>query len=258
MEQNFYTHRYSITAADMDTQYRMTANAVLLYYQDCWARYMSCLNMAAFDMVHRNRMWVISEFSASWEQEDAFWSQDIEVKVWNSEVTGLRLYADFLISKPDGTPLTHGYGCWTLLDIESHRPTAISELGIERLRLCEGDKHAKNRIPAGQTVLSEIGHRVNPINLDFNGHVNNRTYLHIAMQTVTGNQLDDRRLHSLTIRWMHESFLGDTLICRLLQTEKEDAFLHVISKDNTVVAQIYSVLTERISEAIIDTEAPRL
>ncbi len=37
---NQYTHRYSLTAADMDTRYRMTPNAVLLYYQDCWARYM--------------------------------------------------------------------------------------------------------------------------------------------------------------------------------------------------------------------------
>ena len=38
---NQYTHRYSLTAADMDTRYRMTPNAVLLYYQDCWARYMA-------------------------------------------------------------------------------------------------------------------------------------------------------------------------------------------------------------------------
>ena len=28
---NQYTHRYSLTAADMDTRYRMTPNAVLLY-----------------------------------------------------------------------------------------------------------------------------------------------------------------------------------------------------------------------------------
>ena len=49
-----YTHRYSITAADMDTRYRMTPSAVLLYFQDCWARYMACLNLAAFDVVKQN------------------------------------------------------------------------------------------------------------------------------------------------------------------------------------------------------------
>ncbi len=258
MEQNYYAHRYSITAADMDTQYRMTANAVLLYYQDCWARYMSCLHLAAFDMVHRHRMWVISEFNASWEQQDAFWSQEVEVKVWNSELTGLRLYADFLISKQDGTPLSHGYGCWTLLDIESHRPTVISDAGVETLRIAETAKHTKNRIPAPRTVISETEHRVNPINLDFNGHVNNRTYLHIAMQTVTGERVDNRCLQSLTIRWLHESFLGDTLICRLADTGQENTFLHVISKDDTPVAQICSVLMERTRSSVIDDEAPRL
>ncbi|MBR1808287.1 MAG: hypothetical protein IJ776_02750 [Paludibacteraceae bacterium] len=242
----------------MDTHYRMTANAVLLYYQDCWARYMSCLHMAAFDMVHKNRMWVIVEFNAYWEEHDAFWSQDVEVKVWNSEVTGLRLYADFVITKPDGTPISHGNGCWTLLDIESHRPTAISETGVEKLRLCEGEKHVKNRIPAGQTMLCESEHRVNPINLDFNGHVNNRTYLNIALQTVLSDWADGRKLHSLTIRWLHETFLGDTLVCRLWQTDQPNTYLHVISKDDKAVAQIYSALTERTDQSIIDTEAPRL
>ena len=261
MNTNIYTHRYSITAADMDTAYRMTANAVLLYYQDCWARYMSSLHMAAFDLVHQNRMWVISEFNAYWEEQDAYWSQDIIVRVWNSELTGLRLYAEFEMAKPDGTPIAHDYGCWTLLDIESHRPTAISDLGVDELRLFGNEKHGKIRIPAGQEVLHEVEHRVNPINLDFNGHVNNRTYLNIAMQSASSYQLSTKsrplRLKSLTIRWMRETFLGDTLVCRLWQTEQPDTFLHVISKDDAAVAQIYSELTDRISNAIIDTEAPR-
>ena len=259
--EHIYTHRYSITAADMDTAYRMTANAVLLYYQDCWARYMSSLHFAAFDLVHQNRMWVISEFNAWWEEQEAYWSQDIIVRVWNSELTGLRLYAEFQMTKPDGTPIAHGYGCWTLLDIESHRPTAISELGVDDLRLYGDTKHGKIRIPAGQQMLHEVEHRVNPINLDFNGHVNNRTYLNIAMQSAFSYQLsaDSRplRLKSLTIRWMRETFLGDTLVCRLWQTEQPNAYLHVISKDDAAVAQIYSELTDRTTDAIIDTEAPR-
>ena len=257
MEQNYYTHHYSITAAEMDTHYRMTPSAVLLYYQDCWARYMACLNMAAFDMVHKNRMWVISEFNAWWEKQEAYWSQEVEVKVWNSELTGLRLYAEFQMTKSDGTPIVHGYGCWTLLDIETHRPMVISELGVENLQLCGEEKHGKIRIPKGLEIRHEVEHRVNPINLDFNGHVNNRTYLNIAMQTVTSDWTCNRKLRSLTIRWLHETFLGDTLVCRLWQTEQPDAFLHIISKDDVAVAQIYSELTERTSQTIIDTEAPR-
>ena len=255
---NIYRHRYSITAADMDIHYRMTANAVLLYYQDCWARYMSTLHMAAFDLVHQNKLWVISEFNAHWEQEEAYWSQEIEVSVWNGELTGLRLYADFRISRADGKEIASGYGCWTLLDSETHRPVIISNiLDVNTLSIANGEKHPKIRIAEGVTVLHEAEHRVNPINLDFNGHVNNRTYLNIAMQTVPKDFAGTRRLSSLTIRWLHETFLGDQLICRMYSASQDNTYLHTISKDDVQVAQIYSELHERTSERIIDDEAPR-
>ena len=41
--------------------------------------------MAAFDLVHQNKLWVISEFSAHWKPDEAYWSQEIEVTVWNGE-----------------------------------------------------------------------------------------------------------------------------------------------------------------------------
>lgn len=256
---NYYTHRYSITAADMDTHYRMTANAVLLYYQDCWARYMACLHMAAFDLVHKGRIWVISEFNAWWEEPDAFWSQDVDVTVWNSEVSGLRIYGEFRMTKPDGTPIAHGFGSWTILDIEQHRPVMMNELGEEQLRIVPSDvRHKKIRIPEGVEMLHEVTHRVNPINLDFNGHVNNRTYLNIAMQTISEDWAGNRKLRSLSIRWLRETFLGDTLQCRLWTTAAKNAFVHVISKEETPVAQIYSELTERTSRAVIDDEARRV
>ena len=181
---NQYTHRYSLTAADMDTRYRMAPNAVLLYYQDCWARFMSCLHLAAFDIVKMQRLWVITEFNACFEQQTALWSDDIDVTVWNSEISTLRLYAEFRVRRTDGIEVAHGYGCWTLLDTESHRLaplTPIQQL-IPILPEVTSDNHRKRRFPTDGTTLQQLEHRVNPINLDFNGHVNNRTYLSIAMQ----------------------------------------------------------------------------
>ena len=180
-----YTHRYSLTAADMDTRYRMTPNAVLLYYQDCWARYMACLHLAAFDVVKQNRIWVITEFNAWFEEQTALWSDDIDVTVWNSEVGVLRLYAEFRVRRSDGVEVAHGYGCWTLLDTDAHRlaPMTPFQPQIPVLPEMTSETHKKRRFPTDGTPLQQIEHRVNPINLDFNGHVNNRTYLSIAMQS---------------------------------------------------------------------------
>ena len=262
---NQYTHRYSLTAADMDTRYRMTPNAVLLYYQDCWARYMSCLHLAAFDVVKQNRIWVITEFNAWFEEQTALWSDDIDVTVWNSEVGALRLYAEFRVRRSDGVEVAHGYGCWTLLDTEAHRlaPMTPFQPQIPVLPEMTSETHKKRRFPTDGTPLQQIEHRVNPINLDFNGHVNNRTYLSIAMQSADEAFMDAHAIRCLTIHWLKETFLGDTLICRLalLPNETDEPiyyYLHSIARnDSETAAQIYSEWIPRTEQIDVSVHASR-
>lgn len=260
-----YTHRYSLTAADMDTRYRMTPNAVLLYYQDCWARYMACLNLAAFDIVKVHRFWVITEFNAWMEEQTALWSDDIDVTVWNSQMDSLRLYAEFRIRRSDGTEVAHGYGCWTLLATDTHRlaPLASFAPQIPILSEMTSETHKKQRFATEGTTVQTIEHRVNPINLDFNGHVNNRTYVSIAMQMANEAFVDNYRIRRFTIHWLKETFLGDTLQCRLLQlsdesTASELCYLHTITCNNDkTAAQIYSEWLPRAEQIDIATYAKR-
>ena len=262
---NIYTHRYSMTAADMDTRYRITPNAILLYSQDSWAHFMGCLNLAAFDIVKQNLMWVITEFNAWFESDTAYWSDDIEVTVWNSEISALRLYADFRIHKTNGAEIAHGYGCWTLLDTVSHRlaPNTLLPHPLPILPEMTTDSHKKIRFSSEGTLLQEVEHRVNPINLDFNGHVNNRTYLSIAMQSANEQFMDVHEIRRLTVLWLKESFLGDTLICRLTQLPREEEddlfnYLHTITRaENEVAAQIYTEWGPRTLQVDVSAQAIR-
>lgn len=254
-----YSHNYSVTAADMDTAYRMTPNAVLLYYQDTWARFMGCLRMAAFDVVKQNRMWVIAEFNAWFEQRNAHWGDEIVVTVWNSELTALRVYADFTISLADGTPIAHGYGVWTLLDILAHRlaPLAPFEAQLPVLQRMTTPDHRKERLAPGGEVRQQLIHRVNPINLDFNGHVNNRTYLSIAMQTASAEMTDQLAVRRLTIHWLRETFLGDTLTSRLAETQPGVFLTTISNQDDVPVAQIFAETAPRAAEPDIAEIATR-
>ena len=260
-----YTHRYSITAADMDTRYRMTPSAVLLYFQDCWARYMACLNLAAFDVVKQNLLWVITEFSAWFEPQNALWSDDIDVTVWNSEMSSLRLYTDFRIHKADGTEVAHGHACWTLLDTEAHRLAPNTPLASQIPVLPEMTSlsHKKMRFPANGTPIHQTEHSVNTMDLDFNGHVNNRAYLSIAMQSADEAFMDTYAILCLTIHWQKETFLGDTLLCQLqrLPDETDDTlfkYLHTISRsDGQTAAQVYSEWVPRTVQLDVSKLAPR-
>lgn len=262
---NKYALHYSLTAADMDTRYRMTPTAVLLYYQDCWARYMGHLHLAAFDVIKQNLLWIITEFNAWFEPQTAYWADDIEVSVWNSEVSTLRLYAEFEVRTADKTRIAYGYGCWNLIDVTTHKLTPFTPL-LPQLPIFNettSESHKKRRFIQEGTLLQELQHVVNPINLDFNGHVNNRTYLGIAMQSADEPFMDAHAIRCLTIHWHKESFLGDTLVCQLhlLPNDTEKGvykYLHTINHgDGQMAAQIYSEWGPRTIHIDISEHANR-
>ena len=243
----------------MDNLYRMTPSAALLYYQDCWARYMSCLTLAAFDLVKQNLLWIISEYNVEFANTDILWSDDITVEVWNSEISSVRLYSDFIFRKTsNGAEVAHGFACWHLLDATTHRLTNLSVVQpmITILPEMTMTSHRKIRFPENEALIRQVTHKVNLINLDFNGHVNNRTYLNIAMQTATAEFLLHNRVQQLSIHWLHETFLGEEIICSLYKTN--DNFLHTLTKaDGNIVAQIYSHWTEEPNRIDVSQKVER-
>jgi acyl-ACP thioesterase len=90
-------------------------------------------------------------------------------------------------------------------------------------------------------LLTQIAHRVNRTDLDFNLHVNNRSYLKIAMITTSDKFIAQNRARKMIIHWQHETYLNDTLTCSLLQVG-DSTYLHKLTKeDGTLAAEIYSI-----------------
>ena len=107
-----YSHQYTVTCQDMNKDYRLSPAAVLLYFQESFARYMSCLHLAAFDLVKERQMWIITEMCAEMTEADTFWGDNIEVTIWVSEITPLRVYADYRVTNADsGALIAKGTSC---------------------------------------------------------------------------------------------------------------------------------------------------
>ena len=92
---NKYTQKYYITNDAMDINYRLKPISVIMYFEDCVARYMTLKNLAAFDIVGEHLYWVVSDFNLKFEKELPFWSEPIEITVWVSEISQLKVYVDF-------------------------------------------------------------------------------------------------------------------------------------------------------------------
>ena len=255
-----YSHRYTIVCTDMNKDYRLSPAAVLLYFQESYARYMGCLNLAAFDIVKERKMWIITEMSAELSPVDTFWGNDIEVTIWVSEITALRVYADYRITNVDtGLEIARGTSCWNLMNADTRKlePTDSVALKIPVVPEMMTASHKKVRFPHSDMVLKQVEHRVNQLDLDFNGHVNNRSYISIAMLTIPDEFIVAHRTSRFVIHWLRESYFGENLRCTLCKTA-DNNYIHQITKeDGSVAAEILSIWEPITSKVDVSEVAMR-
>ena len=117
-----YRNTYTATASDITPLYRLTPNALLMYFQDSFARLMTIYGVAAFDIVKQRRMWVITEVQIDVQSTVTYWSEDFTVEIWVSELTSLRIYCDFRIIRADDEQLiASGTSQWNILNLDTKR-----------------------------------------------------------------------------------------------------------------------------------------
>ncbi len=238
-----YRHTYTSTASDITPSYRLTPNAMLMYFQNSFARMMTILDLAAFDIVKQRRMWVVTEVQIDVQPAVTYWSEDFIVEIWVSELTSLRIYCDFRIMREDnGQLIASGTSQWNILNLDTKRLETTDFLADKLTAVPElmTPSHKKVRFPKPQTFDMQMEHRATRLDLDFNFHVSNRSYVSIALLTMPDEVLAAQTLSSLTVHWLHETYLDDTLTCRMSRLP-DDTYLHtLVNSEGTIVCELLS------------------
>jgi len=247
-----YRHTYTSTASDITPRYRLTPNALLMYFQDSFARLMTMHHVAAFDIVKEQRMWVITEAHINVEPVAAYWSEDFTVEIWVSELTTLRIYCDFRIVRRrpatggetggEEQLLASGTSQWNILNLDTKRlePTTFLADRLTVVPELTTGSHKKIRFPKPAACEMLMEHRATRLDLDFNFHVSNRSYVGLALLTMPDEVLATQALASLTVHWLHETYLGDTLTCRM-STVGDGTYLHTLTNaEGVVVCELMS------------------
>ena len=232
-----YNHTYTPTAADITPLYRLAPGALLMYFQDSFARLMTIHHVAAFDIVKEHRMWVISEIQMDLQPTVTFWSEDFTVELWVSELTSLRLYCDFrLVRRDNGELIASGTSQWNILNLDTKRLESTDFLADKLTVVPElmTGSHKKVRFPKGQPVQMQMEHKVTLLDLDFNFHVSNRSYVSLALLTMPDEVLAQETLSTITVHWLHETYLDDTLTCHMARTA-DGSYLHTLTNTAGVV-----------------------
>ncbi len=237
---NKYTKQYNVILDNMDlNRYRLRPIAAIMYLQDAFARYTATKKMAAYDLFATNQYWIVTEFNIDFIDDLPFWSEEIEVNIWISEVTKLKVYTDYEL-KYKGKPFAKGNALWFIIDRETKRPSKTDKV-VERFNICNEltlGEHNKFTLPLATEVYTKIEHKNNLSDIDFNKHVNNKSYINLAEMTAPDEFRRTRVLKSLHIRFNRETFLDDILTCTTNKTDIPDTYTHIIEKDGVSVCDI--------------------
>ncbi len=237
---NKYKKTYNVILDNMDLfEYRLRPISAIMYLQDAFARYTATKEMAAYDLFKTNQYWVVAEFNTDFTDDLPFWSEEIEINIWISQVSKLKVYTDYELKYKNKT-FAKGNALWFIIDKETKRPVK-TDVVAERFEICDElvlGEHKKFVVPDSTEVYTKIEHKINLSDLDFNNHVNNKSYINLAELTVPDEYRKTHKLKSLSIRFNKETFLGDTLTCSTNRTEIPDTYTHIIEKDGVSVCDI--------------------
>lgn len=242
-----YKKTYNVILDNMDLfEYRLRPISAIMYLQDAFARYTATKKMAAYDLFATNQYWVVAEFNIDFVDSLPFWSEEVEIEIWISEVSKLKVYTDYIL-KHKGHTIAKGNALWFILDRETGRPVK-ADIVAERFEISDElvlGEHKKFVLHTPTEVYTKIEHTNNLSDIDFNKHVNNKSYINLAEMTAPDEFKKTHRLKNLHIRFNKETFFGDKLTCTTNRTETPKTFTHIIEKDGVSVCDIETVWEEK-------------
>ena len=224
-----FKQKYKVSFSDMDINYRLTKIAAVKFFQETFALYCAKHGLAAFDVIKDNLVWVISDLKIEFTDTLPYWSESFEVEMWISEKTALRTYIDCRIYYKNKV-IAQGDCCFYLIDLESRRPVKSADT-------LKAFETVDEKVFAGQDKvkylfdgekIAEKEHEVTVRDLDFNFHVNNLSYMGIALETAPADMLEQYAVEGYSIKFVREAVLGDILDCELFKN------------NNLITARIYN------------------
>ncbi len=242
-----YTKKYNVILDNMDLfEFRLRPISAIMYLQDAFARLCATKKMAAYDLFSANQYWIVTEFNIDFTEDLPFWSEEISINIWISEITKLKIYTDYeLLYK--NKPFAKGNALWFIIDRETKRPVK-TDIVAEKFNICNEltlGEHKKFILPEATEIYTKIEHKNNLSDIDFNKHVNNKSYINIAEMTAPDEFRQSHKLKTLSIRFNKETFLDDTLTCTANRTANKNIFTHVIEKDGVSVCDILTTWVQK-------------
>ncbi len=223
----------------------MTAGAVLSYFQDTIARFLSEARVSAIDLLPEGRTWMILEFHGSLAEEMPSWPGIVQVEVFLSEITALKVYVDYIIRNVRGDIFARGTSMWVMIDFHTRKPVPYSEVKrfMDLYDPCNHLFHSRyNFLKDGESEsIAVTEHRVTRLETDFNGHMNNRDYLRLALSVIDPAATAGRNIREIHIKFLQECHAGNMLDCSCIMAKDGQISIRIAKPDGPAACLVSTV-----------------
>ena len=220
------TETRRVRFGDVDRSDRLTFSAAFGFFQDVAIDHAEALGVGREAMAGSGRAWILARMSVRVDRRPAF-TETLRVRSWPRALDRLFTLRDFDILDENGDRVIRARSGWLVIDPEKRRPLRPDPV-MEGIPL--GTVDALPFPPpqlAPQPEMTELWrHRVGYDDLDFNGHVNNISYIRWTENALDARLPGGLRLVEtgrLDVNYMSEVLPGEAVGIFLRELPSEGA-----------------------------------
>jgi len=199
----------------IDKSDRLTLDAVFQFFQEAAICHAENLGVGREDMARTGQVWILSRMSVLVDRRPKY-CETVTVRSWPRGGEKLFAMRNYDIRDKDDIPVVAARSAWLIVDMEKRRPLRPQSV-MDNLPQNEG----MDTIPqeaGGTAALSECGdlkkiseRKALYTDVDYNGHVNNVSYIKWIEDTIDTGLLEKAEKLRLDINYLNEILGGEVV-----------------------------------------------
>ncbi|MCL2557918.1 MAG: thioesterase [Treponema sp.] len=207
-----WSEQYPVRFGAVDRSDTIRLSAAFDVFQEAAVSHAESLGVGREAMADSGQVWILSRMSARFDRRPLYGEATV-ARTWPRSWNKLFAIRDFDLRDSRGEAAIRARSCWLIIDIEKRRPLRPQTI-MDSLPANEG-LDVLSEIPAAlpqREGLAKLCERkVSYNDLDYNGHVNNVSYIRWIEDCMGSAFMEEAARGSLDINFMHEVLPGETV-----------------------------------------------
>ncbi len=208
---------YRVRSYECGSDGRVLFSHLCNYLQETASVHAEKLGLSKRNFEPRGLTWVLTRMRVRIDAYPA-WGEDVVVLTYPRSMRKLCAYRDFVLSRPDGSPLGVATSEWMVIDIGTRRAARLPSIvgdcaNTVRPSVWEGEAFGRLEFPPVAESVAEQTFAVQHGHIDLNGHVNNVRYIEWMMECAP-EAGPGRRVADLDVVFRGEARHGDAVVAR--------------------------------------------